>query len=184
MKFGNLQQGDQERKNTQNSREGGNGTMKRTVLLLILGMAAAVAPLSTQAADTDSISVTVSLQEVISVSVTPGAWNIGPIALGGSTAATSFTATVGNTTTTVEILATNATGGWVVGPTAGLNQYVVSVTNPALTLTNAYQTLATSLVAYGSQEFLLTYSAPTADNKGAGVDQSFAVTLRASTPVP
>jgi hypothetical protein len=147
----------------------------------ILAVAVALAGLGRQAAaQTDSISVTVSLAEVVSVSVTPNAWNIGPIALSGTNGPTSFTATVGNTATQLDILGSNAAGGWTLADTPGLNQFVVSVASPAITLTTAYQALAASVPAYGSQDFALTYQAPSSDNIGGGVSQAFTVTVRAS----
>lgn len=155
--------------------------MKRTTLMPALAVALIGVAGQAQAAQTDSISVTVSLQEVVSVSITPGTWNIGPVALSSTTAPSSFTATVGNTVTQVEILSSNGAGLWTVGDTVGLNQFVVAVASPAMTLTNLYQVLAASVPAYGNVEFALSYSAPSSDDKGAGLDQSFSVTLKAST---
>ena len=77
-------------------------------------------------------------------------------------------------------MSSNGAGGWAVGDTSALNQFVVAVTAPALTLSGTYQALAASVVPYGSLDFLLTYTAPSADNIGGGVDQSFTITLRAS----
>jgi len=135
-----------------------------------------------RAADTDTITVTVSLESVISVSVTPNTWNIGAVSLSGSSGPASFTATVGNTATKLEIMGSNGAGGWAIGATAGADQFVVAVSSPAITLTTSYQTLDASVAAYGNKAFDLTYSAPTSDTKGAGVDQSFAITLKASAP--
>ncbi|MBP8132070.1 MAG: hypothetical protein KA184_21015 [Candidatus Hydrogenedentes bacterium] len=134
------------------------------------------------AADTDTITVTVSLEAVISVSVSPNTWNIGAIALSGTNGPQSFTATVGNSATKLEIMGSNGAGGWTIGATPGADRFVVAVTSPAITLTTAYQTLEASVAAYGSKGFDLTYSAPVSDTKGGGVDQSCVVTLKASAP--
>ena len=134
------------------------------------------------AADTDTITVTVSLEAVISVSVSPNTWNIGAIALSGVNGPQAFTATVGNSATKLEIMGSNGAGGWTIGATPGADRFVVAVSSPAITLTTAYQTLDASVAAYGNKGFDLTYSAPASDTKGGGVDQSFAVTLKASAP--
>jgi len=135
-----------------------------------------------RAADTGTISVTVSLETVLSVTVTSDSWNIGPIALSGTSGPTSFTATVGNSATKLEIKGSDGAGGWTIAATPALDQFRVAVTSPTLTLTTSYQVLASSVAAYGSKQFALTYSAPTSDSKGAGVSQNFTVTVRASAP--
>lgn len=134
------------------------------------------------AADTDTITVTVSLEAVISVSVSPNTWNIGAISLGGSNGPQGFTATVGNSATKLEIMGSNGAGGWTIGATPGADRFVVAVTSPAITLTTAFQTLEASVAAYGNKAFGLTYTAPTSDTQGGGVNQSFTITLKASAP--
>jgi len=158
--------------------------MKRNMLVFMAALTSLALAGQARAATTDTITVTVSLAEVISVAVTPSAWNIGPITLGTVHGPTSFTATVGNSATRLEIVGSDGAGGWTLGGTAGLNRFVVTVANPALTLSKVYQVLAASAPAYGSHSFTLTYGVPTQDNKGGAVSQSFAVTLRASTPIP
>jgi hypothetical protein len=137
---------------------------------------------SVRAADTDTISVTVSLESVLSVTVTPDSWSIGAIALSGTSGPSTFTATVGNSATKLEIVGADGAGGWTIASTPGLNQFSVTVTSPTLTLTKTYQVLAASVAAYGSKLFSLTYAAPSSDDKGAGVSQNFTITVRASTP--
>jgi len=154
--------------------------MKKAILMLVAAVSLLGAGGPIWAAGTDTISVTVSLEETVSVSVTPSSWTIGAIGLSGTSGPTSFTATVGNTATKLEIMASNGAGGWTIGATAGADQFVVAVTSPAITLTTAYQELDPSVAAYGSKDFLLTYSAPSGDTKGAGLDQGFTVTLKAS----
>jgi len=158
--------------------------MKRNRVVVSLAVALLGIAGAAGAATTDTITVTVSLAEVISVAVAPNSWSLGAIALGNTVGPTTFTATVGNRTTKLEIVASDGAGGWTVGPTAGLNQFVVTVSNPLLALSKAYQVLQASVPAYGSQAFALTYSAPTTENKGASVAQGFSVMLRASVPTP
>ena len=154
--------------------------MKKVPLMLALVVGLSSMMGKAWAAETDTISVTVSLEEVVSVSVAPGTWNIGPISLDGTNGPTSFTATVGNTTTTLEIMGANGAGGWTIDTPAGADQFEVAVSASAITLTTSYQTLDASVSAYGSKGFALTYTAPSSDSKGAGTDQSFAITLKAS----
>jgi len=138
-----------------------------------------------QAADTDTITVTVSLESVISVTVTPDTWAIGPVTLGSTSAAAPFSATIGNTASKLEITGTDAAGAWVLDNAAGADQFAVSAVaapDPAINLSTSYQVLAASVPAYGSRGFTLTYSAPTSDTKGGGVDQGFTITLKASAP--
>lgn len=153
--------------------------MKRAGLILV--MAVALTALGKRAnAQTDTISVTVSLAEAVSVSVTPNSWNIGPVILSQTNGPSTFTAAVGNTATQLDIMGSDAAGGWALAAAPGLNQFVVSVSNPVLTLSTTYQVLAASVPAYGSQDFALTYQAPSSDNVGAGVSQAFTITVRAS----
>ena len=137
-----------------------------------------------QAADTATISVTVSLLSEISVSVTPTTWTIGPVSVGGPASVPApFTASVGNTACKLEIKGDDGAGAWAIGATPALNQFVVTVPGtPAITLTKTNQVLAANVAMYGSKAFNLTYQAPASDNKGGGVDQSFAVTIKASAP--
>ncbi len=156
--------------------------MKRHIAVATILLTFLLAAGSAQAATTDTITVTVSLQSVISVSVTPNTWNITPLALTDTAPSPMFTATVGNTATRLQIKATNAAGGWTLGSPPALDRFSVTVTSPPLTLTTANQTLAASVTANGSVNFNLTYAAPTDDSKGAGVAQGFTITLTASSP--
>lgn len=151
--------------------------LRAATVMAILGTAA-----TGWASDTGTITVSVSLGSVIAVSLDTSTWNIGPIALGGSNGPATFTATVGNTATKLEIAATNGAGGWALGATAGPDVFVVAVTNPAIKLTAVNQTLAASVAAYGNKSLALTYGAPTSDTKGGGIDQGFAITVKASAP--
>ncbi len=156
--------------------------MKHFSLILVMALAALLSAESADAATTDTITVTVSLQTVISVTVTPDTWTIGAIALSSTVGPESFSASVGNTATKLEIKATDGAGGWSLGGTPSLDQFSVTVASPPLTLTTTNQTLAASVAANGSVGFDLTYAAPLSDSQGAGTAQGFTITLTASAP--
>jgi hypothetical protein len=130
----------------------------------------------------DSITVTVSLGEEFMVVVDPNNLDLGQLSLGGVSGPHAATATVGNTTTQLDIRATDGAGGWVIGNAAGSDQFRVAVSSPALNLTTTDQQLDAGVVPYASRNFNLTYHAPTADTFGAGVGQGFSITITASSP--
>lgn len=159
------------------------GTLvKRTALVLGLAVCLAGVVAHAWAAETDSISVTVSLQSLISVAVLPNSWPIGSITLNSTAGPQPFSATVENNATKLEIMGSNGAGGWTIGASAGADQFKVAVSDPAINLSTTYQALAASVATYGKKDFALTYSAPTSDTKGGGVDQGFSITLKASAP--
>lgn len=157
--------------------------MRKLTMLVLAAVLAGVAGTG-WAADTGTITVTVSLESTISVSLDKTAWNLGPVAAGSTSAPETFTATVGNTATKLEIAGTDAAGGWVLDTAAAGDKFVVSVADsgPLFPLSKTGQTLAAAVPAYGAKEFSLTYSAPTSDTKGAGAGQGFSVTVTASAP--
>lgn len=141
-----------------------------------------VATSSGWAATSDTITVTVSLQSEISVSVTPDTWNLTNITLGTSHTSSAFTAQVGNTAVSLTIRAEVATGTtrWAIADTAGADQFRVAVVSPVLNLnTTDWKSLGAAVAAYGSKNFSLVYYMPTSDTKGGGVDQSFTVRVKA-----
>jgi len=141
-----------------------------------------IAATSVWGAETATISVTVSLESVIAVSVEPNNWAINMITLGSSTEPQDFTATIGNTATKIEIKASNANSGWVLSDIPAQDSFNVSILDPDLDLSTVYQELGGSIPAYGQKNFSMVYTAPVSDTKGGGVDQSFNVTLKASAP--
>jgi len=137
------------------------------------------------AAEGATISVTVSLEERVEVSLDNGTWNIGPIALGGSSAPATFTATNNGTVAAdFSINATNGAGGWTLAAAGGADAFAVSVADPAIFLTLADQLLATNVATNATKDVAMTYRAPTSDTKGGGVDQSFGISITASKHVP
>ncbi len=153
--------------------------------LWVLAAIVALAGGQAWAAGSATISVTVSLEEVISVSLDNDAWVIGAIALSGSNGPETFTATNdGNVAIDLDIAGTNGAGAWTLAAAVGADAFRVAVTDPAISLSTTDQTLATNLAKNGTKAIALTYSAPTTDTKGGGVDQSFTITVTASKYVP
>ena len=160
--------------------------MKRLfVLAAFIGGFALLGSTQTQAAGTANISVTVSLGEIISINLDAGTWNIGSIALSSVTESSAFTATNnGNVTENFAVKGGNGANGWTIGSSPDLNTFKVTAdavpyATYDITLSASDTTLASSIAPSGTQSFKLQYSAPTGDDKGAGKDQDFSITLTA-----
>ncbi len=140
-----------------------------------------------RADDSDDITVTVSLAEIISVSLDPDVWDIGAIALEGTDGPEAFTVTVGNVKTDLDIKGTDGDGGWSLQTAIGTDAFAVLVdpTGETFQLTTVDQALETEVDAYTDNlTFELNYSAPDGDTKSADVDQDFTVTVTASKHTP
>jgi len=157
-------------------------TMKKTIVLaMILGLIGFAG--EGWAGTTDTITVTVSLGEVISVSLDSGTWTIGSVALSDSSASPTYTATNdGNVAIDLTITGTDATGPgtWTLENAVGTDQFRVTVTSPALNLSTGAQSLATGLAVSGTKAIDMTYYAPSGDTDGSGVAQGFTITVAAS----
>lgn len=161
--------------------------MKTRILALAVGLCLIGLSGQAWAAETSTISVTVSLQEVISVSVSPSTWDIGAIALSGTNGPASFSATNdGNVSEDLSIAGTDGAGGWTLAATAGADAFSVQVDDGVspFALTTGGSSLASNVAKDGSAGFDLTFGAPTDDTFGGGVDQSFSVTVTATKYVP
>ena len=156
--------------------------MRKRTLILVTALAAFALTVPVRAADTGNIAVSVSLQGVIEVSLDENTWSIGAIAINSNSAPSTFTATVGDTTTKLEIKGTDGAGGWTLGTRGAVNVFEVDVENPSLVLSTSYQTLDASAAPYASVPFALTYKSPASDNKSALVTQEFTITVKASAP--
>lgn len=155
--------------------------MRRVTLLLALTLCVAGWTGQAHAGTTGTIAVTVSLQEEISVSLDASAWNIGPIALSGTNPLPTVTATNdGNVTVDLAIRGANGAGGWFIGSPAAADTFEVSLGSPAITLGTGDTSLASSVAKGGTVSIDMTYSAPTSDTLGGGVDQGFNITVTAS----
>ena len=157
--------------------------MKKGTLILVLAMALVGLTGRAWAAETDTIAVTVSLTSVVSVSVAPDVWNIGPVGEGGG-ASESFTATNdGNVTEDLTITGANGANGWNIGAAAGVDVFAVTLdrTLPSEDMLETTPVpLTDALAPDAGHGFTLDYSAPTEDNQGGGVDHSFNITITAS----
>ncbi len=154
--------------------------MKRGTLILALALCLICTAGRVWAAETDAISVTVSL-ESISVSLDNNTWLIGPIGLNDSSVLATVTAeNDGNVDIDVDISATNGANLWNIGPAIGLDTFRVALADPAINLSTLDQDLVDSLAPAGTKAIDLTYYSPGTDGQGPGLDHSFTVTVSAS----
>ena len=160
---------------------------KLAVAMLAMGCLSLGIP-QAQAAATDSIAVTVTLDTIISVSVDVSAWAIGAKTLSATALSDLVTATNdGNVTEKFMIKGANGGGGWALGAAAGADQFSLG-----FDLTAPYETfvaidttgvvLAAPVARAGAQTFKMQYGMPTSDTKGGGVGQGFDITVTASVP--
>lgn len=155
--------------------------MKKVILLTMLAIGVLGTMGQASAATTDTITVTVSLQSAISVSLDANAWDILAITLAGTDPSPTFTATNdGNVDIDLVIKASDGANGWTLGTVGADDVFQVDVTAPALTLTTADQSLATAVIPTGTTTIDMTYTAPTTDTQGGGVDHTFTITITAS----
>lgn len=160
------------------------------VQLLILTITAQLCILPVKAAQTASVTATVTVQN-ISVSVSDGIVSYGTLALNATTdtnPADLQTATNdGNVTVDFNIKGADS-AAWTLASTNGANQYVHSFctavcgTAPAnyTPLTTNYQTLASGKAPAGTQTFDLYLLTPTTTS--SYVQQSVDVTVQAALP--
>ena len=157
--------------------------MKKGTLILVLALALVGLTGQAWAAEEDTIIVTVSMESVVSVDVTPAAWNIGAVSEGGSNGE-AFTATNdGNVTEDLTITGANGANSWNLGPAPGVDVFAVML-DRSLPSEDMLETspvpLTTSLAPAAGYAFTLDYSAPTSDTQGGGLDHSFSITITAS----
>lgn len=137
------------------------------------------------AAPSDTITVTVSLAETVSVSLDNHTWTIGAITLGSTAGPALYTATNnGNVAINLTIRATNGAGGWTLAPSPGPNAFSVTVASPSITLRTSDQALAANVAVGGTKPISLTYWTPTSDTIGGGVSQGFSIIVSATKYVP
>lgn len=158
--------------------------------LFVVVIAALAVFVSLEAAQTDAVTVTVTVQN-LSVAVTDGGVAYGTMTTSAQEDTTSSgvndsqTATNdGNITEDFNILGQN-TGAWTLAATAGSEQYVHEFCNngncdssPAWTaITTSYQQVANSIATSGTQEFDLRIGTPTSTS--TFTQQSADVTVQA-----
>ncbi len=152
--------------------------------ILTLGLALLICGPPAWAATSDNITVTVSLEETVSVSLDVNTWTIGAIALSGTDASPTFTATNdGNVAEDISIRGTNSAGGWTLG-TAGADTFQVDETNSVTTLSTTAQLIASDVAVSGTVTINMNYTAPSSDTLGGGVDHSFTITVSAAAATP
>lgn len=162
-----------------------NTVKKLSVAMLAAGFVCLGIPAS-HAAVTDSITITVTLAEIVSVNVDVATWAIGAKALSDTALSDLVTATNdGNVTEDLLIKATDADGAWTLGAAAGADQFALGldISDPYETFVAIDKTgvsLKAALVRNAAQTFKMQYSLPTSDTKGGGVAQGFTVTVTAS----
>ena len=140
------------------------------------------------AAPTDTIAVTVTLAQNISVAIDVSAWNLANIDL--SSASTSVLCTAsndGNVHENFAIKGANGAGAWAIAGSPGSDTFKIAAATNAtydtwdIVLDAIGVPLAANVPKHGGTlQFKLQYSAPTADTKGIEVDQGFNVTVTAS----
>jgi len=139
----------------------------------------------TNAAETDSLTVTVSLAEIVSVAVDETAWAIGAKALSATALSQLVTAlNDGNVVENFAIKGANGVGEWALGA-SGADSFALGfdISEPYETFTAIDATgvaLAASVAVDASQAFKMQYTMPTSNSKAVGTDQSFAITVTAS----
>ena len=153
--------------------------MKKILLVLIAAMCVVGLAGNSWAATEDTISVSVELASVVSVSVTPNSWNIGPTTLSATSTQSCSAQNDGNVLIDLAARATNGANGWTLGNPAASDVFSVRY-GASLYLTTSDQTCATAIGPSGTLPFDLTYEAPSGDSFGGGVSQAFLVTLTAS----
>jgi len=160
--------------------------MKKAVLMLAMVVGLVGFGGQAWAATSDSIAVTVSLAEEVSVSLDSNAWDIGAITIGGGPyGPASYTATNdGNVAIDLTIAGTDGAGGWTLAASAGANAFAVDVNTGAISLSTGGDTLATDVAKDDTVGIDLSYSPPTSDSYGGGEDQGFDITVSATKYVP
>jgi len=151
---------------------------KAMLVLAVVGLVCLTGP--ARAADTDTISVTVSLAVVISVDVTPATWNIGATALSYISAPHACSATNdGNVTEDLTITGADGANGWTIASNPGTDEFAVKLADGTPLTTSAIP-LVSSLAVGSSHPFEIAYFGPTDDTQGGGVDHSFTITITAA----
>jgi len=150
--------------------------------MITLALIAGVGVFEAKAATSDSIAVTVTLQN-ISVSMTPDVWDIVAIVPGDSIKLVVVATNDGNVDEDLTI-STSDSAGWVAGASADTDQFLmefklgVTPTFPGTEITNAGVTLVDPL-AVGTQDFELQFTAPTNNSVGE-TQQDITVTVSAA----
>ena len=140
-----------------------------------------------EAAATDTIAVTVTLDSVISVSVDVATWAIAVNTLTASETSVEITAlNDGNVIETFSIKGADGAGGWTLGTPGAVNVFGLglAIDSPDYLIFTAMDAtgiaLGGDIALAGSETFKMKYTLPTTDNLGGGIGQGFDVTVTAA----
>lgn len=163
-------------------------SMTKSVVASML--AVCVVSLSTPKANgaaTDTITVTVTLDSIISVIVDVATWPIAANTLTATETSPEIIATNdGNVIETFSIKGADGAGAWTLGTPGAVNVFglELSIDGPLYGTFTAMDTtgiaLGGDIAVAGTQPFKMKYTMPTTDNIGAGVGQGFDVVVTAA----
>lgn len=130
--------------------------------------------------ETDTITVSVSLADVVGVLVDPDTWNIGPVALGQMiTPYETYSANnVGTVMIDLTVSATDGANGWVIGPSPATDTFALLV--DSVQVSTSPVSLYPALPASSGFLMNLIYWSPTGDTQGGGVGHDFTITFSAT----
>lgn len=157
--------------------------MKKALLIASLLALMMVVGVTQATAQTDDVTVTVTVPSVLSVSLSTGAWAIGEVALGETATSVSITATNnGNVTEDFSIVSGDSTN-WTCETAAGSEVFFMEAQGGDLTSYTSIdtsQTLETDLPkTTGTVSFFLRFTAPTA-TAALDTEQAITVTVTAA----
>lgn len=152
---------------------------KLLVVLAVLAFTVGVGAIKAEAATTDSIAVTVTMQN-LAISVTPDTWDMGVVAPSSTNTLACVASNDGNVASNMDIAVSNSTA-WTAGAIAGANVFAMdfqlSGGPPTWTnITNAGVDLVNGLG--GTQNFTLRFTAPS--SSAVYTPQSISVTVSAT----
>lgn len=134
---------------------------KLCIVLITLALIVGAGAMRAEAATSDTIVVTVTLQN-LAISVTPDTWNMGIIAASSTNTLACVASNDGNVASNLDIAVTNSVA-WTAGAVAGANVFAMDfqLSGGPLTwtnITNAGVDLVDGLG--GTQNFTLRFTAP------------------------
>jgi hypothetical protein len=139
-----------------------------------------------QATDTDTsmIQVTVTMGDVISISLTNAEWTITDLVVPDSVVVKDdIVATVGNVQTILSAKGVDGTGGWLMAPSVAEDKFMVEATAPTPGVINAtsFTTISGTLASYSNDTAIhLQYTAPSGDTQGADIAHPFSIIIKAT----
>ena len=155
---------------------------KFLIIMMTLALLSFAGVMNTEAALSDSIAVTVTMQD-ISVSLDVATWIIGPIIEGGTTTQAVVATNDGNVNEDLAISVDDSASTWTAGSVAGNEIFLMEFDLPPILFPGTeITTVGVPLVnglAPGTQDFTLQFTAPTPTAVGT-TPQSLTVTVSAA----